>query len=149
TTTTVSSPTATTGTTLPAPRACVLDDATACDDGDPCTGDVCDPGSLTCVHVPLDGVPCTDDGVFCTIDRCVAGVCEHAPLDLRCDTGACVVRACVPAHPRADRDGCVLLRGQRKTNGTPCTDDGFTCTDDVCMSGVCLHVPVDDRCVPP
>ena len=28
-------------------------------------------------------------------------------------------------------------------------DDGFSCTDDVCSAGGCLHVPVDSRCVPP
>jgi len=30
--------------------------------------------------------------------------------------------------------------------GEPCTDDGFTCTDDVCTSRQCLHVPIDSRC---
>src|SRR5213593_2244490 len=28
-------------------------------------------------------------------------------------------------------------------------DDGFSCTDDVCTTGGCQHVPIDSRCVPP
>jgi len=147
TTTTVGVTTTTTPTTVPVP--CVPDNPAACDDGDPCTADSCDGAFLTCVHAPLDGTPCPDDGVFCTEDRCVAGVCEHRPLDLRCDRGACVMRACDPGKTQADRDGCVLVRGKLKADGTPCTDDGFSCTDDACTKGVCLHLPVDDRCVPP
>jgi hypothetical protein len=99
------------------------------------------------VHHPVDDVPCPDEGVFCTEDRCVAGVCQHAPSDLRCDSGECVVRACRPDDKHADHAGCVLVHGPNRHDGAPCTDDGFTCTNDVCTGGVCLHVPVDMDCV--
>jgi len=55
---------------------------------------------------------------------------------------------CAPGDHRADRQGCITVRGRNKHDGSACTDDGFSCTDDVCMHGACMHVPFDDRCVP-
>ncbi len=51
----------------------------ACDDGNPCTLDVCDPG-LGCSSATLpDATPC-DDGKACSaFDACEAGVCVGAP----------------------------------------------------------------------
>jgi hypothetical protein len=135
-------------TTLPAPGGCNPATPRGCDDGNPCTFDSCDGAFLTCLHRPLDDAPCPDDGIFCTDDRCVAGACQHLPFDLRCDRGECVILACQPGAPRADHHGCVLVKGKKKSDGAPCTDDGFSCTHDACMRGLCLHMPVDDRCVP-
>jgi len=139
----------TTTTTVPAPGACDPSRPADCDDGDPCTFDSCAGALLGCVHRPLDGTPCADDGVFCTVDRCVAGVCAHLPASRRCDGGGCVIRTCAPGDPHADRQGCITVRGRNKHDGSACTDDGFSCTDDVCMHGACMHMPFDDRCVPP
>lgn len=150
-TTTTVSPTTTiapTTTTTTPPVPCSPADPTTCDDGDPCTFDSCDGAFLECSHRPLDGPPCAADGIFCTDDHCVAGVCLHVPTDGRCDDGQCVVRVCDPQNPYANHAGCVLVKGRNKADGTPCTDDGFACTDDECMSGACLHMPVDQRCVP-
>lgn len=144
TTTTTSTTSSTTSTTLPG-LPCAAGDLSACDDGNPCTLDFCDPVASRCVYTLLDNVPCADEGVFCTVDVCVGGVCQHAPADFRCDLGECVVRGCRPNDPAKDRRGCVLLSG-RQPEGQPCTDDGFTCTDDLCLNGSCLHVPVDSRC---
>jgi hypothetical protein len=45
-----------------------------CDDGNPCTDDVCDPGA-GCQHAPNTG-PCSD-GAECTVaDRCGGGQCQ-------------------------------------------------------------------------
>ena len=143
-TTTTSTTTSTTSTTLPG-LPCVPDDLGACDDGNTCTLDFCDPITSRCVYTLLTNVPCADEGVFCTVDVCIGGVCQHAPADFRCDLGECVVRGCRPTDPDKDSRGCVLLSG-RQPEGQPCTEDGFTCTDDVCLDGSCLHVPVDSRC---
>lgn len=137
----------TTTTTVTLPPACVPGAPGQCDDHNPCTRDSCDGAFLTCLHIPESDTPCGDDGVFCTDDRCVLGTCQHVPSDLRCDSGECMVRACQPAAFRADRRGCVTLRGRSRREGAPCTADGFSCTDDVCMRGACLHVPIDGRCV--
>ena len=57
---------------------CTLDEE--CDDGNPCNGtETCEAGA--CVR--LDTPPDCDDGVACTVDRCVAalGGCVHTPTD--------------------------------------------------------------------
>jgi slime mold repeat-containing protein len=149
TTTTEAPPTTTSTIAVPIP-GCLPDAPGACDDGNPCTLDRCDPVMLTCSNTPLDGAPCPDDGIDCTVDHCAAGACVHEPSDLRCGGGECAVSTCRPGK-HADAHGCVLAHGPHggsHTDGIPCTDDGFACTDDVCMHGLCMHVPVDDRCVP-
>jgi hypothetical protein len=110
-----------------------------CDDGDACTtADQCLTGQ--CRGRP---VAC-DDGIACTRDACTNGACTHTPLDARCDRGQCVVASCRPADQAADREGCVR---QPASEGAPCTADELPCTDDVCGGGVCLHVPIDSRCL--
>jgi hypothetical protein len=136
--------TSTTTTTLPG-IPCQSQDISVCDDGNPCTLDFCNPLTSRCVYTLLDNTPCADEGVFCTVDVCIGGICQHAAADFRCDLGECVVRACRPDDPQIDSRGCILLSG-RQPEGQPCTDDGFTCTDDLCLGGSCLHVPVDSRC---
>jgi hypothetical protein len=110
----------------------------ACDDGDTCTrDDACtDTG---CAGTPI---PC-DDGIACTQEICAAEGCLHEPTDALCDSGDCAVATCRPGDPAADARGCVqTIVGE----GDACTDDGVPCTDDLCTSGACLHVPVDSRC---
>jgi hypothetical protein len=153
-TTTTEAPTTTTvePTTTLAPTTTTTTPANCanCDDGDPCTVDSCDAAFLTCTHRPAaDGTACTPDSVFCTDDHCVAGVCAHVPSDALCDDGACVMRRCDPLDEHANRAGCVLVHGLDKADGTPCTGDGFGCTDDRCMKGACMHIPDDGVCVPP
>ena len=81
--------------------ACVGDEI-ACDDGDPCTVDGCDP-TTGCTIEPIDG-PC-DDGDPCTIDdSCASGTCKGEPLDCQgggdCTTASCVGGDCtvLPLH---------------------------------------------------
>lgn len=49
-----------------------------CDDGDPCTLDVCDPATSECSHVAVN----CDDEDPCTEDRCVpeTGACAHVQI---------------------------------------------------------------------
>lgn len=136
-----------------------------CDAPDACTGGVCDP-TTGCRTKPLsgpscdDGESCTtddacvagrcvgravgcDDHRACTEDSCAGGQCTHVSVDARCDRGQCVVAACRPEDAGADGEGCVSTPA---SEDTPCTDDGMSCTDDVCTGGLCLHVPIDSRC---
>src|SRR5512143_1376234 len=62
-----------------------------CDDGNPCTDDVCEDG--VCIHTTLqDGEPC-DDGKVCTWgDTCASGQCVGEAVDCSstgdfCNTG--------------------------------------------------------------
>src|SRR5581483_9783545 len=139
---------------------CVTPAPLTCDDGNPCTDDVCDP-VLGCVSTPNtsdcdDGDPCTandvctdgtcvgsgdacDDGDSCTEDTCdpVAG-CSHAPLDGDpCDDGD----ACT-----AD-DTCVA--GVCTGGDAVDCDDGNSCTRDFCVPSFgCRHIVDDEVCEP-
>jgi hypothetical protein len=128
-----------------------------CDDGHPCTDDICSGGS--CMHVandeicPDDGDVCNgpercdeydgcvsgpaldcDDGNECTSDSCDSGGgCMHDPV--HCGTSnACVIYTCVPSSRGGG--GCKMTR-------TNC-DDGNSCTADSCdpASG-CKHSALD------
>ncbi len=104
--------------------ACVPGELLACDDGDVCTTDTCDPAT-GCVAT-LNNAPC-DDGDLCTIgDVCNLGSCLGTGL-LPCDDGnLCTDDSCDPQL------GC-----QFAPNMDPC-DDGEPCTDgDACAAGWC------------
>jgi hypothetical protein len=103
-----------------APPPCTTD--ADCDDGDPCTDDVCDAGS--CTHPPYD----CDDGNACTVDSCVNGWCVNTPV--ACDDhNACTTDTCDPSL------GCI---------STPIScDDGNACTQDSCDPATgCAHTPL-------
>ena len=127
-------------------------DELTCDDGDPCTYDVCIPGA-GCAIDPSVVICCTSDGDCwdgnsCTLESCVDGACSYE-LDLPgiccfseadCDDGnACTDDPCVGSycqHYAADAPGCCSI--------TADCDDGNPCTVDLCDQHICLHV--DDCC---
>lgn len=76
----------------------------SCDDGNPCTAEVCKPG-IGCVAAPAnDGAPC-EDGSGCTSkDTCKSGACVGSPLSCD-DQVACTKDSCEPAG------GCVHVKG--------------------------------------
>jgi len=114
----------------PATGAC-LHPADTCDDGDACTTDVCEPGTGACSH---DAVVC-DDGDVCTTDRCdsFTGSCAASPGP---DGVAC-------------EDSNLCTTGETCTSGvcrggsTTTCDDGDACTLDACdpMTGGCVAGP--------
>ena len=144
-----------------------------CEDDNPCTESVCDPVT-GCMHNVLppdtpcgsispntdlcftDGicnnygacmanvtgpqVPCNDN-VTCTFDRCdsVDG-CTYEARDSLCpdETGnQCTVYRCNATA------GCLV---EDVADGTGCIDGSPCTTDDRCVAGVCIGVPVDSRC---
>ena len=107
---------------------------------DPCL--VCDPSRSDAAWSIAEGAEC-DDGDPCTTSSTCSsdGACDADPaepacaaLDTDCQVGVCdaMAEACV-AEPRDD--------------GTPCTDDGLTCTTDRCIDGACVHEAVSDACL--
>src|SRR5262249_29262561 len=99
------------------PRGCDVGSTAGCDDGDPCTTDVC--AGTHCRHTPATGpacddhdgctehdhceagrcvgtpVTCEDDGFSCTDDVCLAGRCTHVPVAARCvPADACTTAVC-------------------------------------------------------
>ncbi len=112
-----------------------------CDDGKPCTKDLCSPAG--CVYVMQQG-PC-EDGTACTAgDTCVEGVCQSGGL-LNCDDGnPCTIDTC-DAYV-----GCVpeFVESVCCSNGLSVCADKDVCTTDLCNEeqGTCSHVANTAAC---
>ena len=126
-------------------------DEDTCDDGDPCTYDVCIPGA-GCAIDPSVVICCTStadcyDANSCTIETCTDGVCVYE-LDLPgiccfsdgdcddqddCTDDLCVGSYC--QHYASKLPGCCGI--------TADCDDGDPCTLDLCDLHHCVH---DDTC---
>ncbi|MCB9654998.1 MAG: hypothetical protein H6729_12800 [Deltaproteobacteria bacterium] len=100
-----------------------------CDDGSPCTTDVCRQSDGECLFLP-DDTPC-DDANPCTVDRCDEQGCHNDALN--------------SGTPCDDEDSCTFqdacFAGKCVGNGLPdgsSCDDKDSCTqDDVCLGGIC------------
>ncbi len=100
---------------------------TVCDDGNPCTNDLCDPQTGLCQFLETT-TPC-DDGNACSIgDLCAGGACQPG-AGKSCDDGSpCTADGC-------DSTAGVCLH----TAASGACNDGSACTvDDTCAGGVCL-----------
>ncbi len=114
--------------------SCTLD--SECDDGDPCTLDVCNAGACGTNGSDNEGGPC-DDGDACTDgETCQQGVCLGGTA-ISCDNGVFCdgVETCDP-----DFGECQA--------GTAPEDDGVACTVDVCDEGLgeVINSPDDTAC---
>jgi hypothetical protein len=102
---------------------CVGDVLAPCDDENPCTVDLCDPG-FGCTVTPLSGL--CDDGNECTADdECTDSVCTGTAIDCD-DKNPCTADSCDP------KTGCL------HTNQDGECQDGDPCTiGDTCVGGGC------------
>ena len=75
--------------------------AVACDDGDPCTTDACDPAAQACTHTPVDGAGC-EGALPCS--RLPSIACQGGNL-MRLDPCGRVVGVSTPC---ADSDPCTV-----------------------------------------
>jgi hypothetical protein len=124
--------------------ACVYASELICDDKNACTGDSCLPAQ-GCVFSPVNGAACADDGNPCTNDYCQAAECTHPSLldntdcggGKVCKNGQCVTLDCNPACGQCQQcSNGLCVPGNE--NGA-CTDDGNSCTEDLCGGGSCKH----------
>jgi hypothetical protein len=103
----------------------------SCDDGDPCTDDVCDAAQFQCSHAPKN----CNDANDCTADACDKGACTHKALDGQVCTGGsgCNFDAC---------KGDVCTKG-----AGPGCDDKDPCTDDACglLDMGCHYMPATGK----
>jgi PKD domain-containing protein len=110
---------------------CVLNGVTTvCDDGNPCTRDLCDPNTH-CWSVPdvLASSPC-DDGNACTVgDTCSHGACTGQPSPDPVCRAACVPTAPVENCYTPEDDDC---NGFTNEADPMC----FTCFWDPCPAGM-------------
>lgn len=107
-----------------------------CNDGNPCTVDVCDAATesgkdSTCSHTPTSNGAVCDDGDACTTsDACVSGACGGSVKDCG-DGDPCTADTCDPVT------GCAYSNDDGKS-----CDDGDACTGgttgDSCKAGKCV-----------
>ena len=97
---------------------------TACDDGDPETGDDHCDGAGGCA-----GRTICDDGIACTVDGLSDGHCAFVVAE-----GWCVIAGACVAHGTVDGGGCQVCDASAaedgwspRAQGAPC-DDGAACT---------------------
>lgn len=130
-----------------------------CDDGNPCTEDLCHETD-GCEKLPLTGVSCDDLNACSVADQCADGACAPGP-SVDCDDGdPCTLDACAPATgcvhtpsdaPCSDGDACTLndtcLGGACGPGAAMVCGDGNPCTNDVCdaISG-CVFTPNEGPC---
>jgi len=151
-------------------NGCCHPDAT-CDDGDPCTTDVCN-AFVGCVHANVADCcgadEICDDHNPCTDDRCGEGRrCVFAPNAAPCDDGNRCTRAdvcragnCVGGDPTLcpardqchDVGVCDPATGDCimpvRPDGSVCSDGNACTVDDACQAGACvagLARDCDDR----
>ena len=92
--------------------------AVDCDDGNPCSSDVCAQG--ICQNAPLDGVDCDDENPDTVNDQCVLGTCEgmaDSDKDGVVDSG--YGETCAGGDTQECNDNCPA-----KANGNQADSDG-------------------------
>jgi hypothetical protein len=112
--------------------SCLSGTVKACDDGAPCTKDVCNLKTGACVSdaAPFEGTGCDADGSACTVgDICSVGVCKPGNKVNCDDSNACTSDSCDV------KMGCqnVAVTGSCNADDNACTGD--TCTGGICKSG--------------
>jgi streptogramin lyase len=128
-------------------RTCVA--AMDCDDGIPCTEDICNPIG-GCEHRARD-MMCADDGIACTVEACILGRgCVSTPESNRCSNGQiCRVTGgdADGGAPDAAAGGCTPPPSCNSPNDPRC-DDGQPCTTDSCnmATGQCQYASDDMMC---
>ncbi len=122
---------------------CVAAGTLACDDGNLCTNDACDPVS-GCTHT-ANTSPCNDNNACTTGDVCKNTQCTPGTATV-CDDGkVCTTDACNQAN-----GNCVF-----SANTLACDDNSLCTTNDTCANKVCAgqavscddgNVCTDDTC---
>jgi hypothetical protein len=116
-----------------------------CDDGNPCTDDVCDV-DIGCQST-ANSAPCDDANACTTSDTCAGGTCVGG-ASLGCNDGnACTDDSCDVGS------GCI-----HANNSAGCSDGNACTTSDTCSGGSCVggaalpcndgNVCTDDNCEP-
>ena len=141
--------------------------APECDDGNPCTVEICDAKGL-CGHDVNDDAVLPQTALDCKNDECQAGipVTVAAPNDFDDDHESCTVDSCegttVTHAPLADGVKCSVGANFGTCNSGKCEiqctsadaamkcDDANPCTEDTCNIGfgICQHDALDALALP-
>ena len=141
---------------------CTSGQTNTCDDGNPCTKDLCDVITGICNNdgSSFEGTTCDADGSDCTKnDACIAGACKAGPK-VNCDDGnICTADICEAATGKcthvstisgcSDGDPCtandVCSMGTCAAGPSLACDDANSCTLDACEPATgCVHVSLPD-----
>jgi hypothetical protein len=101
---------------------------TNCDDGDPCSLDVCD-SKKGCLTVPATGASCSDGNACTANDKCSVGKCQGVSYSCS-DNNACTSDGCDPVT------GCTFL-----PMANYCSDGNYCTVSDTCVDGACVGKP--------
>ncbi len=112
---------------------------------DPCSPfGSCDGLSNICGDLtPASGMPCPDEGDFCTEDRCSGTECLHTPKPELCPNLFCGngridgVEECDVGSLNGDPTSCCDALCKRRPDNSTCDDGLFCNVTDRCTSGVC------------
>ena len=151
-----------------------VDEGAACDDANPCSADSacdaagacipldadrcdtltvecnvgsCDTTTMSCmVEFAPDGTSCSDDGLSCTADSCVAGACEHELLPGFCLIGG----GCYAPGAANPLNPCLICTPSVSTSSWTNASEGFVCNPSPACEcdggGECLKVSNDQAC---
>ncbi len=115
--------------------ACTPGGALACNDGNPCTTDACDP-LIGCKTKPADGKVCVPAGNSCDVGGvCAAGVCKTVKQSGCNDGNPCTTDTC-----DAKTGACSY---EPVTDGDACNDGDACIVSETCQKGACLGAPAD------
>lgn len=128
-----------------------IDESFSCDDGNPCTDDVCNP-KIGCSN---NAINC-DDGNACTQDFCnPASGCTNTPLNCNdnnaCTTDSCeatlgcvfTTLVCNDGDPCNGVESCDKTLGCKPGSALACNDNDV-CTNDLCIAfSGCQNAPLD------
>ena len=125
-------------------------------EGNPCeAGELCNETTDACVACIAD-TDC-DDGVGCTDNVCVKGVCSYVPNNANCPddgmfcNGAEICDAVLDCVSAGDPCPVGELCNETKDSCGDCVvdgdcDDGVDCTDDTCVAGGCVYTANNENC---
>ncbi len=109
----------------------------ACDDGNDCTDDVCDPAT-GCGALSLTGPDCADDDPCTKDETCLDGACVGlcaCTLDAHCEGAIEEVPPCM--RPACINFEC-YLEIDPAAEGEGCEDGDLCTTGDTCQAGTCM-----------
>ncbi len=138
--------------------SCIGGAVKACDDGNPCTDDVCN-SNADCEFLPNTN-PCDDENACTNEDACSGGTCVGSGSPDCEDGDVCTTNSCDPAvgcsleyntNPCEDGNPCtvtdICAEGTCVGGGDVDCDDGDHCTADSCDPVLgCVSVPADSCC---
>lgn len=117
-------------------RSCAASDSA-------CAVGICDDNVDACIADPKpEGTECENDGRGCTIDQCDGlGTCRYTGQNVSCST---IADDCNDGVCQNVGWGSYVCAKGPLPDRTVCTDEPNPCTEDICISGWCEHILLEN-----